>query len=418
MRLRVTRSVVVLFTLLPLVVVGGEARAEEAGASGEGDGSAQAPEEATRPVQPPDPMPVPTPVPPPGDAADAQLSFEEEREADQTRLGAASGPAAQSTGGEAEVAGGLVAEPARPTEEPAGDAGGPVEAAEDGRESTGRYCVDAPEARWVYHQLFVAKYNPLGAEDNGRLGICSPLITRPGMLFDYTHLEFGLLHSLSPAYFHLGGYFQIAPLSLISFRVEASGLVYWNLPLDRSAYFSVPGYDTYINSDYYPTEQGASATGWTVAFSANLQARVSIGRLGLIVLDSIGYELWRVGEEPYYINLRHEIVMAQFDTVLANEAMLMLEIPVHPTFSFRIGAYDSLRYAPGGLEGFNLNNSVGLLAMLAWPRNGDHVRGLTPFLRVGWYTNRPTDSSRAIPTIFLGLLFNVDIARARYGATD
>ncbi len=254
------------------------------------------------------------------------------------------------------------------------------EAVDTARESTGRYCVDAPEARWVYHQLFVAKYNPLGAEDNGRLGICAPLVTRPGMLFDYTHIEFGLLHSLSPAYFHLGGYFQIAPLSLLSFRVEVSGLVYWNLPLDRSAYFAVPDYETYINSDYFPTEQGGGATGWQVAFSANLQARISMGRLGLIILDSIGYELWRVGDEPFYLNLRHELVMARFDTVLSNAAMLMLVIPVHAEFNLRHGAYDSLRYAPDARSGFNLNNSIGLLAMLAWPRNGDHVRGLTPGL--------------------------------------
>jgi hypothetical protein len=406
MRPRELRSAVVLFTLLSLVVAVGDAWAEEAAS---GDAAAEAPDPASRPVEPPDPVPAPTPEEARAPAVDRGSAGVD------AELGAPAGAAAPGSGGEPEPAGERESTATTRT----GEAPPAVQAVDEERgdaagERYGHYCADAPEARWVYDHLLVAKYNPLGAEDSGRLGLCAPLITRPGMLYEYTNIEFGMLHAVSPAYFHLGGYFQISPLSILSLRVEATGLIYWNIPLDRSGYFEVPGYRTPIDDDDFPSEEGAGATGWNVNFVANVQARIAMGRLGLIILDSLGYELWKVGEGEHYVNLRHEVVMARFDSLISNEAMLMLEIPATQNISVRVGGYDSLRYVPNAPDGHNLNNSVGLLAMVAWAQNGDHVRGLTPFIRVGWYTDRPTER-QGLTTVFLGLLFNVDIAHARYG---
>lgn len=282
---------------------------------------------------------------------------------------------------------------------------------EEESEVTGQNCMGQPEARWVYHQMLVAKFNPLGAEHYGRVGVCAPLIRNHGMLFDLSHIEFGISHALSPAGMHIGGFLEVSPLSLLILRVTAQGMMYWPFPISRAAYFDVDGYEANIDSDYYPHEDGAFETGWNVNFDVILQARVSLGNLGLVFLDSFSYELWKVGDpDTYYINLRHDMVMQGWDQVIANEAMLMLEIPVHERFSLRVGAYDALRYVPASEQA---NNSVGLIAMLSWPEVGNITQGMNVFMRLGWYTNRPEQNyGQGVPVIYLGLSYNFDLGSA------
>jgi hypothetical protein len=284
------------------------------------------------------------------------------------------------------------------------------EADPDDVQHTGANCAGRPEARWTYNMLFVFKYNPLGVEYRGRVGVCAPFIRDRGALFDLSNVGVGIAHEISPAYGHLGGYVDFAPLSILTFRVMATGLVYWEFPMNRAAYFPVDNYEAEITSELYPPERGFTATGWNVNFIANFQLKIDIGPIGLVALDSFAYELWRVGDEPYYVNLRHDVVMRAYDQVVANEAMLMVEIGLPRNMLLRVGAFDSLRWI--GDATYN-NHHLGLVAMLAWPELPRGTRNLTVFLRAGWYVDRsPVDISPGTPVIYLGLLSTWDLGSA------
>lgn len=254
-------------------------------------------------------------------------------------------------------------------------------------ESRGRHCLDEQRQKLVLHQLAGVQYNPWGVENTTRVGYCVPLIERPHILFDYTHLEIGVIDILSPVYNHLGAYLQIAPISLLQFRIEVMNIGYWTFFFDRAGYYGVDGYDADYRNSALPAEEAENATGWNVNLVTTLQARVGLGPVAIVASDILNVEFWSLGPEEFYVNLKRDLILARSDWVLANEAILCLEIPVGTRYLIRVGAFDTTRYV---LESGTLSNLVGGMLMLNIPvsRSGT-VRNLTPLVRVGAYTHHP-----------------------------
>jgi hypothetical protein len=256
----------------------------------------------------------------------------------------------------------------------------------------GRHCAGRYKEQWVLSQLFAAQSNPDGAYNQLRLGMCFPLIRTPGILFDYTNVEIGMINELTPAFTHLGGYAQIAPLSFLVFRVEASGLVYWPLPLKRTGYNPVyDGYDSGFESDDFEAGAGRVQTGWNMNLITTLRAKVALSPVWSILLLSIlnvGY--WEIGE-GYYVNIRWDVVMNDSDWIIADEAFLGAEARATDAFALRFGAFDSWRGVPS--SGYTANQ-VGGFAMLWWPRPFPNVWDFTIMARLGYYTDHAfrTDS--------------------------
>jgi hypothetical protein len=254
-------------------------------------------------------------------------------------------------------------------------------------EQRGNHCLDEPRQKLVLHQLAGGQYNPWGLENTMRFGYCIPLIERPHILFDYTHLEIGIVDILSPVYNHVGAYFQIAPISLIQFRLEVMNIGHWTFFFDRAGYYGVDGYDADYRNVALPAEQAGYAEGWNVNFVTTLQARVALGPVAIVLSSILNVEYWSLGTEEFYVNLKRDVIMARSDWVVANEAILCLELPVRDRFIIRVGAFDTTRYV---LESGTVSNLVGGMLMFNFPvsRSGT-VRNLTPFVRVGGYTNHP-----------------------------
>ncbi len=265
-----------------------------------------------------------------------------------------------------------------------GGASSAVHADDRGRSTPARHCVGTGERRWVLHQLFAAQTNPEGGLDVLRLGACFPLITTPNVLFDYTNVEIGEVNELSPAFVQLGGYAQITPLSLLQLRVELTGLAYWPLGLDRAGYYGVRAYDARFSADDLPGEEGRGTTGLNANFIGTLRLRVPFGpklaAIGISIL-TVGY--WRVGEAPYYLNLRWDAVLAREDWMIANEAFFGLETPLTRALALRYGGFDSYRLVPA--SGYHAHQ-LGLFVMAYWPKPSGGVLELSPFLRAGYYT--------------------------------
>lgn len=247
----------------------------------------------------------------------------------------------------------------------------------------GRHCAGRGRSQWVISQLLAAQHNPDGALNLLRVGACIPLNTTPGVLNDYTNLEFGIVNELSPSFVRGGGYAQITPLSFLQFRISASALVYWPLPTNRTGYNPVDGYDSRYDPAALPQGVGYVAGGWNADFIGIFRAKVPFNETwALLVVNIFNLSYFDIGDADYYLNLRWDVILQQQDWMFNNEAMLGIEARINSDFGVRLGLYDSFRHVfESGYDG----HQVGIFAMGWWPNPSDAVWDLTPFVRAGTY---------------------------------
>lgn len=250
---------------------------------------------------------------------------------------------------------------------------------------TGRHCLNSGGAKWVVRQLAAAQWQPAGAENSFRVGLCLPFITEPHALFDHTSVEFGVTNYLSPAYALYGGYVQITPISILQFGAEYNAVVYFPFVTDRAGYFRLDGYDSDFRLLALPSDNAETAQGSNLNLTVALRARVPLSEsVGVVLLSMLSFEYWDIGDQAFYLNLRRELPVAQSDWFLSNELIVAAELIVTEHFRLRVGAYDAVRYV---FESSYLANQAGLLVMGYWPTPGGVVRELSPFLRAGIYTH-------------------------------
>jgi hypothetical protein len=300
----------------------------------------------------------------------------------------------------------LVALLAAPASAVAGEAEAPAPSEEPAQPPpVGKHCADQDGSHLVWHQLLVGRINPLGIEHSGRFGVCAPLVRHPSILLNRTNIETGAVHQLAPAYGHLGGYVQLTPLSVLQLRAELSALRYWPFPVKRSGYFRLQSYDDRHEPDVLTTDIAESANGMNLNLIASPRFKIPIGPVSIVGLDVFSWEYWAVGDAPFYVNPRRELVLKRQDRLIANEAMLMVELGLTDGLNLRVGGFDALAY---GIGSEVVNNAVGGLAMLHWPEAHAVLRNLTPFVRAGAYTHHAFREGQFV--LYLGALGTFDVA--------
>lgn len=255
---------------------------------------------------------------------------------------------------------------------------------------TGKYCLDQPEAKILLSHTLGFQINPLGVENQLALSLCMPFTRTPGVLFDFTNVEVGLVNYLSPIYDHQGAFISITPLSFLKLRVEVAGLGIWPIPLDGSGYNGFTGYDDDFSEDVRRQREGGSTTGTVVELSATLQGKVPLpGGKSVLFTDTFIGGLWTVGDAPFYYNSRRDVLLSRSDWVLKNTGALLVEIPLSDNISVRVGAMDDLNYVPR--SGYLTNIVAGITTLLV-KRAGPVLRNLQPFVRVGGFTSHASST--------------------------
>lgn len=285
-----------------------------------------------------------------------------------------------------------------------------------GRDTSGeapQNCYGEAEAAWVYGDTFVALTNPLGFENQIRLGRCWPLGGGPGILFAYANIETGIFHNISVPYSQQGLYASLTPLSFLNFRIETAGVALWPVPgMAGIGHFSRSGYGDRFPSDGLTHDIDvavAGAGGFNITLGMTLQLALTLkelsrGKLELLAFNTLGAECWSLGHDSYYYNQRKDVILARDDWALTNFGVLMVGIPIKADVSLRAGVFDNLLYVPaGGVVG---NNQVGAMMTFYLEKIGDRVRGLQPFLQVACYTNH---SSRRL-TFPMDFVVGIDFA--------
>jgi hypothetical protein len=250
-------------------------------------------------------------------------------------------------------------------------------------------CVSQTTPRWTAHQQLVLLLDPTGAEHNLRIGLCLPLFDTTESVLDQNHVELGVVSYVSPIYAAGGAYAQLAPATFWFARVEVGGIGVWPLPLDGAGYFPLSGYGARYGSADLPASAGQTASGWGARFLSVFRGRIDLAPLEdrfvyLAALDALFADYADIGSAPFYAMIRHDVVAAQHDWIVGNEAILITGIPIPGGPDFRIGAYSALRSVPAA--GY-VGHQVGGIVMLTWERPLPGLEEISLFIRVGGYTN-------------------------------
>jgi hypothetical protein len=248
--------------------------------------------------------------------------------------------------------------------------------------ATGRHCFGEARSRWLATSTLVGQLNPKGLVAQFQVGRCLPLVTTPGLLFDYSNLQYGLTGSLAPVYAMPGAFVSIAPLSVFELRAEVAYVRQWTIGLDTAGYFPLAGYGTPWKT--LPAANARTAQGYTAAFTANLQAELPLAaRWSLLVVESASFQRWQLGDAAYYYNTRFDLPMARREWLLDNSALLLVNHQLSDRVKLRFGATDELVWVKG--SGYRPNVLAALLTgvISGWPGPRSETQ---PFLRLGGYT--------------------------------
>lgn len=255
---------------------------------------------------------------------------------------------------------------------------------------TGKHCLDETRTKIIVNQTVAGQLNPLGAEQHLHLSVCVPLIRTPGVLYDFTNIEGGLVNYLSPAYVHQGGFITITPLSVLQIRAEFTGIYIWSLPIDGAGYYPYQSYDGDFTNEARPSEAAGHSRGSTFGVSATLRGQVGLTKsLNLLLTNTVLAEQWNVGSAPYYYNLRRDMILQKSDWTVRNTFGALLEIPFSENFAIRAGLTDELTAAPR--SGY-ATNVAAVIATGLVRRFGSTIRNLQPFVRAGIYTHHSSSN--------------------------
>jgi hypothetical protein len=250
---------------------------------------------------------------------------------------------------------------------------------------TGKHCLDESRTKVILSQTLGGQLNPLGGEHQLALSMCTPLIRTPGILYDYTNIEGGLVNYLSPTYVHQGGFLSITPLSVLQLRAEFTGIYIWTLPLNGAGYFPFSSYDGDFTDELRPPEKAATASGSAFSFTATLRGQIGIRPgLDLLLANTLLAEYFSIGTEAYYHNLRRDILAARSDWILKNTTAVLAEYKLTDNLALRGGFANDVTVVP---ESGYVTNITGLLATFLVRRIGGTIRNFQPFVRVGVYTH-------------------------------
>ncbi len=264
---------------------------------------------------------------------------------------------------------------------------------------------DRAQTRVVVHQQLIALLNPMGAQHTARLGVRSPLGDQDALLFGGAHAEAGVVSYLAPVFAIQGGYLEVSPLSFLVLNAEMTGAAVWPIGMDGAGYYGLGGYDDAdVVGQTLAADRGASATGWGVRLGAQLQGAIPLGDVRLLLVDGASFNHESMGGASHYYNLRYDLVLAQQDWVLENDAYLLGEGRLASDVVLRAGAFDNLRYVFG--SGY-VGNQVGAIAAVTFEDVDPRMPGLSVYVRGAYYTHHVSRQDEL--TVLGGLSIDYDL---------
>ncbi len=282
-------------------------------------------------------------------------------------------------------------------------------AAEGAPPREGRHCFGEARPKWLATTTLAGALNPRGLQLQLEAGRCLPLLTAPGILFDYTNLQLGLLAYLAPVYAMPGAFVSIAPLSVVELRVEAAGVAQWPIGLDGAGYFPLASAEPPWPA--LPAADGEPAQGYLVDLSGTLRFELPLApRWSLLAVNLAAFQRWQLGDAPAYFNTRHDFPMERRDTLFRDVALLLLQHAPSDRLKLRFGVTGDFTRVSS--TGYHQDVVAALLsaAFARWPGPASETR---IFLRIGAYTAHADRRGQAQLVTGLSTTFDLSANPAR-----
>ena len=268
-----------------------------------------------------------------------------------------------------------------------------------------------PRHRIFYKNVFAGRLNPLGLQDELKIGYRYRLYDSSGILWRDSHAGIGLAPTLNPAFGLIGLYAELQPIALLQLSATAQYAMFFG-SMEHLQSFPTPqgdwsdsGLDELAEAD---TNQ--ATTGWHVTLQAQLRAKVK----NVVVRSTLKVK-WadmdlRDGDTVWY-DPTPDIVRPNGGWMLTNDADLLVLLGEH----WIVGARHNLTHAFYDDDSDSTpHHRVGpFLAYRFYDRPGDSFNRPTLALLTGWYLQHRfragADVSQAIPYLALAFAFEGDL---------
>jgi hypothetical protein len=276
-----------------------------------------------------------------------------------------------------------------------------------------------PDLRISIVSLLVGRVNPLGLEEQLRIGPQKLLYRSDSMLFRDNFLFVGASPKVNPAFVKLGPSIEIQPLSIFNLRVSAE-LVQWfgtfgfmqsyQSPLDNYS-------DTEINAGKAQNRM-YQATGGHFTIEPLIQVKAG----PIAIRNRFSIEYWnmsvRSGDKLFYDPTLDTLVPAN-GWVIANDLDLLylskFKLVIGARYSVVLPLYQASDYLPGETQVHsNGHQRLGpLLAYTFFDRGYSRFNKPTLILIANWYLSHRfrtgQDVNQGVPYVVLGFAFTSDI---------
>ena len=290
----------------------------------------------------------------------------------------------------------------------------PSETAESaGALASGKNCLGEAKPKLVLSNLVGIKYGEWGLENQTRIGLCTPLVRKPGVLFDYSFAEVGFVMHFTPIYVMPGAYLTLAPLSILQLQVEAAPILYWPIGVASAGYYPLDSIESDYSKASLPAEDGGTAQGGYVRFGPTLQLAVPLGPLRLIVVDSLRFEFFSIGESDFYFHNRNDLPAARDQWFMDNMAIVLVEIPLSTEVKLRVGANDQITRT---LPEKAISNALRGTAMLVVDKPWLALREFTTILALGGRTHHPVRKGEF--NFIFAVSFKIDLTHKKRATDD
>ena len=280
-----------------------------------------------------------------------------------------------------------------------------------------------PDWRFVINNLLLFRYNPIGLEDQIRVGVQRRILHSDSPLFRDTFVFFGSAPKLNPAYAKIGPSLEIQPLSILNVRAAVEIVEYFSTFGFLQSYNSPLA--NYSDSAMSAADKIDNAAYATSGVHAILEPTFQL-KLGSFALrNKFSVEYWRMnlrGSDTVFYDATLDTLVPGNGWVIAND----LDALYLTKFGLTVGArysvvkpfYRKSDYAPGDDTNINRNGHQRLGPILAYTFF-DH--GFTAFNKptvlviTAWYLQHQyrtgLDQSQAVPYLVVGFAFQSDVMK-------
>lgn len=283
-----------------------------------------------------------------------------------------------------------------------------------------------PKVRIAISNLLVGRVNPLGLEDQLRVGVLKRLYVDSTPALRDNYVGISLAPRISPAYVKVGPSFELQPLSVLNLRFTAE-LMQWFGTFNTLQSFGSP-LDAYSDTDLRRGNEAGRAyrpSGVHVFFEPTVQLRFG----PVAFRNRLSIEWWhmalRPGDTSFY-DISLDTMIQNGGVVIANDMDLLYlhRFARWPTTQLAVGVrysvvqplYTPSAYREGEDPNVNPNGQQRLgpiLALTFFDRGYINFNKPTLLLIVNWYAQHRwrtgADVNAGVPYLAIGFAFTSDL---------